>query len=62
MRDIKFDNTISLLQDINSVYFIFSDTISDIDENTKGEIKKNKNNLTKRIVLTTEKHKKTKCK
>jgi hypothetical protein len=62
MREIKFDNTISLLQDMNSVYFIFSDTISDIDENTKGEIKKNKNNLTKRIVLTSEKHKKTKRK
>ena len=59
---IKFKDTISLLQDINSVYFIFSNTIDDINESEEQYIKKNKNSSTRRIVLTTEKHKKTKRK
>lgn len=52
---IKWDKTISMFQDLNTLYFIFIEKNTDLDPNSKK-------NITKRIYLhltNTKKHKKT---
>ena len=58
LNGVTFDDTLQLFEDLNSVYFIFSDT----NTNTNHTTNTNHHKSTKRIQITTVKAKKTKRK